>query len=265
MERRTPADTQSNAYELFILVLTVYSLLIMVALVLPDISASTRQLLGVYDNGICLVFLGDFTLRLVRAPSKRTYFFAERGWLDLLGSIPSFGFFRFSALFRLARLSRLARITRLFRGQRKNEIVRDIVSNRGQYAGFVTFLTAFLVLSISSVLVLQLESSSPDANITTGGDSLWWSAVTLTTVGYGDYYPVTGGGRIVAAVVMLVGVGIIASLASILARIMVPTDDDAELPAVADTEVARQLEELRREVALLRQELGRRPTDQEGA
>ena len=60
-------------------------------------------------------------------------------------------------------------------------------------------------------------------------------------------------------------VGIIASLASILARIMVPTDDDADLPAVADTEVARQLEELRREVALLRQELGRRPTDQEGA
>jgi len=259
------ASTQSNAYELFILVLTVYSLLIMVALVIPGISAATNQLLRIYDNGICLVFLGDFTMRLVRAPSKRGYFFAERGWLDLLGSIPSFGFFRFSGLFRLARLSRLARIARLFRGQRKNEIVRDIVANRGQYAGFVTFLAAFLVLSLSSVLVLQFESTSAQANITTGEDSLWWSAVTLTTVGYGDFYPVTVGGRIVAAVVMLVGVGIIASLASILSRVMVPTDDgEADASAAALGEVARELAELRAEVALLREEIGVRPPEASG-
>ncbi|WP_395693290.1 potassium channel family protein [Nocardioides sp.] len=252
---------QSNAYELFILVLTVYSLLIMVALVLP-LSPPTLKLLGIYDNGICLVFLGDFAMRLLRAPSKRGYFFGERGWLDLLGSIPSFGFFRFSALFRLARLSRLARITRLFRGQRKSEIVRDIVTNRGQYAGFVTFLLAFLVLSLSSVLVLQFESASPQANITTGEDSLWWSAVTLTTVGYGDYYPVTAGGRIVAAVVMLAGIGIIASLASILSRVMVPTDDEAEVDELR--ELTQQLAELRSEVARLRTDLGARPAEGEG-
>lgn len=257
MSDRRSADSQSNAYELFILVLTVYSLLIMVALVLP-LSAPTLQLLGIYDNGICLVFLADFALRLKKAPSKRHYFINERGWLDLLGSIPSFGFFRFSALLRLARLSRLARITRLFRGQRKNEIVRDILANRGQYAGFVTFLTAFLVLSISSVLVLQFESTSPDANIVTGEDSLWWSAVTLTTVGYGDFYPVTGGGRLVAAVVMLVGIGIIASLASILARLMVPTED-AESAALAA--VTQQLDEIQRELSRLREELGARRSD----
>lgn len=246
----------SNAYELFILVLTVYSLLIMVALVIPGMSAATDQLLGIYDNGICLVFLADFTMRLVRAPSKRGYFFGERGWLDLLGSIPSFGFFRFTALFRLARLSRLARITRLFRGQRKNEIVRDIVENRGQYAGFVTFLMAFLVLSISAVVVLQAESSDPNANITTGGDALWWSMVTLTTVGYGDYYPVTATGRITAAVVMIVGVGIIASLASILARVLVPTDDDTGTPGELE-ELNEQLRDLRSEIAALRQDLAR--------
>ncbi|WP_395657051.1 potassium channel family protein [Nocardioides sp.] len=251
------AGRQSNAYELFILVLTVYSLVIMVALVLP-LSDSTLQLLGIYDNGICLVFLGDFAMRLAKAPSKRGYFFGERGWLDLLGSVPSLGFFRFTALLRLARLSRLARITRLFRGQRKSELVRDLVVNRGQYAGFVTFLAAFLVLSVSSVLVLQFESVSPQANITTGEESLWWSAVTLTTVGYGDYYPVTAGGRIVAAVVMLVGVGIIASLASILSRVMVPTE---ESPVDALGEVTRQLDELRLEVARLREDLAGASTD----
>ena len=252
------AKRPSNAYELFILVLTVYSLLIMVALVIPGMSSSTLKLLGIYDNGICLVFLADFAMRLAKAPSKRGYFIGERGWLDLLGSIPSFGFFRFTALFRLARLSRLARITRLFRGQRKNELIRDIVDNRGEYAGFVTFLLAFLVLSVSAVAVLQAESTSPEANITSGEDALWWAMVTLTTVGYGDYYPVTAWGRITAAIVMIAGVGVIASLASILARILVPTDDDTGTASELD-EVIAQLRELRSEVAELRNELAVEP------
>jgi voltage-gated potassium channel len=255
MEDRAPGpDRQSNAYELFILVLTVYSLCIMVALVLPTLSPPTVQLLGVYDNVICLVFLFDFALRMKEAPSKRAYFIQGRGWLDLLGSVPSFGFFRFTALLRLARLSRLARITRLFRGQRKQDVVRDLVANRGQYALFVTFLLALLVLTLSGALVLQFESHSSDANIKTGGEAIWWSMVTLTTVGYGDYFPTSPGGRIVAAFVMVGGVGIIASLASILARVMIPTDDDdstaAELGAVS-----RQLEQLRLELARLRQDL----------
>lgn len=254
-------ERQSNAYELFILVLTLYSLVVMVALLLPWMSASTVQLLGVYDNLICLVFLVDFGLRLKTASSKRGYFFAGRGWLDLLGSIPSLGFFRFTALFRLARISRLARIARLFRGQRRQDLVRDVLENRGQYAVFVTFLAAFLVLTLAGVMELQFESRSSDANIETGGDSLWWAMVTLSTVGYGDFYPTTLGGRLVAVVVMVTGVGIIASLASILARVMVPTDDPSadqhELSAVRE-----QLEELRLELSRLRLELSRGQRDQ---
>jgi voltage-gated potassium channel len=249
----TSADRQSNAYELFILVLTVYSLVVMAALLLPTLSTPTVHLLSVYDNLFCFVFLFDFGLRMKRAPSKRGYFFGGRGWLDLLGSIPSFGLFRLTVLLRLARLSRLARITRIFRGQRKQELVRDVLDNRAQYAVFVTCLAAFLVLSLSGVMVLQFESHSSQANIETGGEALWWSIVTLTTVGYGDYFPVTLGGRITAAAVMVVGVGIIASLASILARVMIPDDDNgssAELQAVS-----QQLEELRQELSRLRADL----------
>jgi hypothetical protein len=84
-------------------------------------------------------------------------------------SIPSFGFFEFTALFRLARLSRLARIARGLRGKNKKQLVQDVVRNRGEYAAFVTVLLAFLVLVLASVLVLQFESQSPDANIITGG------------------------------------------------------------------------------------------------
>ena len=160
------APERSNAYSIFMLVLTIMSLGIMVLLILP-LDANTIQVLTVYDNVVCVIFLGDFFLNMRRAPSKRYYFVNQRGWLDLIGSIPTFGAFKFTALLRLARLSRLARIARLLRGENKKRLIADVLENRGQYAAFITLLAAFMVLVTSSVLVLQFEGRSPDANITT--------------------------------------------------------------------------------------------------
>ena len=222
----------SNSYNIFILVLTVMSLVIMALLILP-LPEAVHQILAVYDNLICVVFLADFALNWTRAERKRDYFIGQRGWLDLLGSIPSLGIVsgdagKLVALFRLARLSRLARITRLLRGQAGKDLVLDVLKNRGQYAAFITVLAAFIVLVTSSVLVLEFEVSAPGANITTGGDALWWAVVTITTVGYGDKFPVTMLGRFTGVVVMFAGVGIIGALASILASILVPPVDLGE-------------------------------------
>jgi voltage-gated potassium channel len=232
----------SNAYEMFILVLTLLSLAIMVMLVVP-MSEATHKALTVYDNVICFVFLGDFALRLKRAPTKRQYFIGERGWLDLIGSIPSFGLVPFGAILRLARLSRLARVMRLLGGQKKKEITADVLAHRGQYAAFITIMAASVVLVVASIVVLAFESGSADANIKTGGDALWWAIVTLTTVGYGDKFPLTMGGRITAMFVMFSGVGIIGALASILASFLVaPSEPEtAEVPAETATEPSSDL------------------------
>jgi voltage-gated potassium channel len=247
-----------NAYNLFILLLTVFSLAVMVMLVLP-LDPQTHQLLYVYDNAVCVIFLLDFAYNISGSRPKRQYFINQRGWLDLLGSIPAFGFFQLSALLRLARLSRVARIGHLLRGQQRRELVRDVVDNRGEYATFITILAAGTVLSVSSILVLQFEGRSPDANIVTGGDALWWGIVTITTVGYGDFYPVTSLGRMVGVVVMFSGVGIIGALASILASLLVPpppteeTQEPAPSAAPAGTDaILGELAELRTEVASLR-------------
>jgi voltage-gated potassium channel len=249
----TPRRT--NAYHIFILVLTVYSLVLMVLLLLP-LDSATLSLLNFYDNLICIIFLFDFALNLIQAPSKKEYFIDHRGWLDLLGSIPSLGLFRAGALLRLARLSRLARITRLLRGQQKRELTRDIVRNRSQYAVFITFMAALLVLSLASGFILQFESKAPDSNIKSGGDALWWSLVTITTVGYGDRYPVTPAGRVTAVFVMIAGVGIIGALASILASVLVPPrDEDKEptaQPPVGPT-VEQQLQRIEGELVALRE------------
>ena len=210
----------SNSYDIFILVLTIMSLAIMVLLVLP-LAPAEHDTLRVYDNLICFVFLGDFALNLAGSHPRSEYFVRRRGWTDLLGSIPSLGFIPLAGLLRLFRVFRLARISRMLRGQRKTELINDIIRNRSQYATFITLLLAMIVLVTSSLLVLQFEYRSPDANITTGADALWWAIVTITTVGYGDYYPVTELGRITAVFVMFAGVGIIGALASILASLLV--------------------------------------------
>ena len=222
-----------NAYNIFILVLTIFSLAIMVLLLLP-VTEAERDLLTLYDNAVCVIFLFDFAFNLAGAKPKRSYVIGQRGWLDLLGSIPSFGFIPFTALFRLARISRLTRITRLLRGQAGKDLVLDVLRNRGQYATFITILLAGIVLSVASMVVLEAEGRAPDGNIKTGGDAIWWGIVTITTVGYGDRYPVTLVGRITGTFVMFAGIGIIGALASILASLLVspaPAQATPEEPA----------------------------------
>jgi voltage-gated potassium channel len=263
-----------NSYNIFILVLTLFSLAIMAVLLLP-LDDDTRDLLTLYDNVICIIFLGDFAMNLAGSRPRSAYFIKQRGWLDLLGSIPSFSFIPFTALFRLARLSRLVRISKLLSGKNRKALVADVLHNRGQYATFITVLAAGMVLSVASVLILQFESVDPDANIQTGGDAIWWGIVTLTTVGYGDRFPVTFLGRLTAVSVMLAGIGIIGALASILASMLVSPSTPEEpavmsaaepepaaappADALATSAIVEELAGLRAEIAALRASLPPEP------
>lgn len=263
---------QSNTYTIFILVLTIYSLIIMVVQMLVtvlDPNSPTWRLVNFYDNLICLIFLFDFALHMLHTPVKRDYFIGERGYFDLLGSIPSFGFgvFQYVALLRLFRLSRLMRLRRILNPKNRALLKKEILENRGSYALFITILMAVIVITAASILVLYFESQSPNANITDGGDAVWWAIVTITTVGYGDRFPVTLGGRLTGVVVMFSGVGIIGALASILASILVPQPKEEEptdaepmdAPQVSSNAVEQELKAVKDELAALRQMLESRP------
>jgi voltage-gated potassium channel len=241
----------SNAYNLFILVLTVVALVVMVLLWLP-FSRETLNLLRTYDSLICVIFLADFVVAIRRAPSARVYFFQERGWLDLIGAIPTFGV-EALGLLRLARISRLRRVSRSLGHQSRSQMIADLVHNRAHYALVTTSLAAFTIMATASVIVLEAEGSSPDGNIRTGADAFWWAIVTLTTVGYGDHFPTTTTGRVAAMFVMVTGIGIIASLASIMGRFLAG-------PATVDgPALERKLDSLTAEVAAMRQLLDKDP------
>lgn len=264
----------SNTYNIFILVLTIVSLTIMVIQLLAVPDTETWKLVSFYDNLICVIFLIDFALHMMEVPRKRDYFIGQRGYLDLLGSIPTLGLgvFRYAGLLRLFRLSRLFRLRRLMNPQNRALLQKEILDNRGSYALFITLMLVAFVLMFASIFVLAFESQSPDANILNGGNAVWWAVVTITTVGYGDRYPVTAGGRWVAVFVMFSGVGIIGALASILASILVPQPRDKEEPepapatdpgipvAAPSTTIAQELVAVKSELAAIRQLLEKRDT-----
>ena len=139
-------------------------------------------------------------------------------------------------------------MVRLFRSQGGGGLAKDVLANRGQYAVFITLISAMTVLTVTSVLMVQTESRAAEANITSGGDALWWAIVTITTVGYGDHYPITAFGRVLAVIVMFAGVGIIGALASILASFLIPAPEKQVDPTV-------EIGELKAELAAMHEEL----------
>ena len=255
-------DLHSSTYNLFILVLTIFSLLIMVLLLLPWLSLPTKRTLLFIDTLICFIFLGDFFINLARAPNNRNYFFKQGGWLELLGSIPAIPGLPWTALLRLARLGRLIIFLRakdqkeLWRARQGLFLSRgDGQSGAERAAGMGTAFVAIVVMSITSVVVLQVETMSAEANIMTGGDAFWWAFVTVTTVGYGDHYPVTGMGRLMAMILMVVGVGIFGVLTSYFSSTFLGTADTEAETYMETVQLEADMVHLKKEMAAIKEML----------
>jgi voltage-gated potassium channel len=184
-------------FDLLIVVLSVYVLGALIAETFFTLPKETSRIIALLDNVICLFFLADFVHRLYRAENKLS--FMKWGWIDLVASIPAFegG--------RTLRLFRVVRILRAFRSM--THIVQFIFHNRQRGTFTTVALLSVLLIIFSSIAILQVENTE-QSNIRTAEDALWWSYVTITTVGYGDKFPVTTTGRIIAAVLMTAGVGL---------------------------------------------------------
>jgi voltage-gated potassium channel len=208
-ESSTQAEL-STGYEIFIGALSVLSLVNIVLVSLLRDSA-TRTVVLVLDTVLSIVFLIDFLVRLQRAPSRTDYLFRSFGWADLLASLP------FPQI-KVLRIFRLIRVLRLLRRYGVRTIARSLTRDRAGSALLTLLLIGTLVLEFGSLGMLYLERTDPDANITTASDAIWYVLSTMSTVGYGDQYPVTTGGRQLGAFVIIVGVGIFGTLTGFLAN-----------------------------------------------
>ena len=242
----------STGYSLFFVGLTILSWIVAVGIILPSIN---RDALWWIDFLICMVFLLDFAIRFWRAPSRTHYFIGQGGWLDLIGAIPGVPGYSWTAFLRLARLNRFVRIFKHLQGKDRDQIYREARQNPAETALLSMTITAFALITIASLTILRLERGAVGASILTGRDAFWWSMVTVTSVGYGDYVPITFGGRILAVVLMIFGIGIFAVLTSFMAsRIVKLQTDPDEIIAIVQEENAA----IRAELAALRELLNQR-------
>jgi voltage-gated potassium channel len=193
-------ENKLNPLNLLVLVLSVYVLLALLLDTIFKFPAEISKVLDLVDNGICIFFLIEFSFRFYKAESKLK--FMKWGWIDLISSIPNVDILRAG---RALRLIRLLRILRAFRSTK--HIVTHVFKNRAQGAFTTVVILAVLLIVFASISILQFEDD-PNSNIKTAEDAIWWAYVTITTVGYGDKFPVTTEGRIVGMVLMTAGVGL---------------------------------------------------------
>lgn len=223
------ADTddakQVGLYQVIMLFLCCYVLAALFITTVFTLSPQTNAILNSLDTLICLVFIGDFTWNLSRAKSKLGYM--KWGWIDLISSIPMLD------IFRAGRLIRIIRILRVLRGVRSTKmLLQFIYRNRSKGAFTTVAILSFLMVTFSSIAILNVEATE-GANIKTAEDALWWAFTTITTVGYGDRFPVSTEGRIIGALLMVTGVGLFGTFTGFVASWFVEGDkkeqDDLEI------------------------------------
>ncbi len=232
---KTDADS-FVAYQMLILVVSLLSLGVMASSAGFALSPATRSVLDVADLVVCGLFLLDFGVSLSCAPNKLRYL-ATWGWLDLLSSIPAID------LARWGRAARVLRILRVLRVLRATKIVAGLaMRHRARNAAMAGVLLLLLVVFASSIAILHFEDVE-GGNIREAHDAMWWAATTVSTVGYGDYYPVTWEGRLIAVLLMITGVGSFAAVAAGLASWFMQPTEKADVAKLAE-----EIDRLRRVV-----------------
>lgn len=208
------------AYQIFMLTLCVLALAAVVLQNFFRLDPETEQLLTFADTAICAVFLVDFFVTLWRASDRWRYMYTW-GWLDLISSIPTLDVARWG---RVARLARLFRILRAVRAARL--LTKAVLRQKTESTTLAAAILAFLLVIGGSTAILYFEDS-PQANIKSAEDAMWWSLTTITTVGYGDRFPVSTGGRIIAVLLMTAGVGLFGTMSAALAAWFLKGENDA--------------------------------------
>jgi voltage-gated potassium channel len=252
---QNPASSEAEELGVFQIVVLILSVVVLGALVADTAFALPPEISGVLqkvDTLVCLVFLGDFAFRFHRAKSKRD--FMKWGWLDLLASIPNpTGGIPWLSHLRWGRLIRLFRILRLIRALRATHRLAALMLKDKFRTGMASVvLTSILLLIFSSLGILICEQPDPQANIKTADDAVWWSVATLTTVGYGDKYPVTAEGRLLAMVVMVSGLGLFGGLSGLAASFFIGAKGKSIV--AEENKILARLEQLEAKIDRLKRE-----------
>lgn len=235
------SEREIAPYELFMLLLSGYSLVALAFETFFHLPDNEIAILDTIDNVVCVFFMIDFATCLKQAENKLQYL--KWGWIDLVSSIPIID------QFRAGRIVRVIRILRVLRGIRIARVLaRYLTRNRTDGTFLAVIFLSFLILLLSSIAILHVEQVEA-SNIQTPSDALWWGISTMTTVGYGDKFPVTDVGRVIASILMICGVGLFGTLSgSVASWILKPVERRQEIDLDA---IQTELAEIQRRLDIL--------------
>jgi voltage-gated potassium channel len=236
-------------FQLAMMVLSLLSVVLVLAIAFGRSDKETHRLLLMIDTGICIIFLSQFFYGLVKARNKLYYI--KHHWIDFVASIPTIEALRIARVFQILRVVRLLRMSRSW--------LIPLLKQRRQATLASLLVALVLILTLSSIMVLLVETGNPDANIHTAEQAIWWALVTISTVGYGDFYPVSTLGHVIGALVIISGVSFFGVISGYMASVFI-TPEDNERQEAHEESIKSELDQ-----ALARMELNQQKIEQNQA
>lgn len=183
----------------------VYSIVLLCTGYFARLNGEEMKIFAWADLALCGLFFCDLCIRFYRTKDKLRFW--KWGWIDLVASIPMLPFLRWGRAIRLVRILQLVRAVQSVRTAHFH-----MIRSRRTSAPILAFFIFYTIIMTCAPAILLAESNSPEATIRTARDAVWWVFETISTVGYGDLYPVTTAGRVVGAMTMIFGVGMFGAI-----------------------------------------------------
>lgn len=228
-------------FALFIQALIVLSLVTFSLETLPSLTAGQRAVLRAVEVVTVLIFTLEYLLRVYTAEQKLKFIFSFYGLVDLLAILPFYLAtsvdMRSLRAFRLLRLLRILKIARYSSAMRRFYLAFQLI--RSELLLFMC--TTFILLYLAAVGIYYFEHDAQPEAFSSIFSSLWWAVATLTTVGYGDVYPITVGGRMFTFFVLMIGLSVVAAPAGLVSSSLTEARNiEAKIAAEREANQAKQ-------------------------
>ncbi|SRR6056297_475076 len=219
---------KSRGFAYFIQVLILVSIISFSFETVPDLEPSTRMILRIIEVFCVVIFTIEYILRIYCSDKKSKFIFSFYGIIDFLAILPFY--LALGVDLRSLRALRFFRLFRIFKLMRYNRALAHFsrAINRAKEEILLFLFVTLILIYFSAVGIYYFENAAQPEHFSSIFDSLWWAIITLTTVGYGDVYPITVGGKVFTFFILMIGLGIVAIPTGIISSALTKSVDKKE-------------------------------------